>query len=503
MNGLSCVRRLAVPLISIDITGLFVALPAHAVVIKLSGMQDFGNVASFAVSADGQRVVYLADQDVKDMVELYSASITGGSPIKLNGPLPDGAKDVDAFQISPDGHRVVYLADQELKDVPELYSVPITGGSPTKLNSPLGPGQKVCAFKNSADSAQVVYLSDQSAKDEMKVYSVAINDVATNVEVSNLIAESEDLAEAFAITPNSRQVIYLAAEGEGPVELFGVPIDGLAKGVKLNGPLGSDEEVSFFCISSDGSRAVYLVGNIVAGLVTLYSAPVTGGALSVKLGENIAAGESMAEAFAISSDAWRVVYLAEGDAVELFSVPVDGSAQSVKLNGALAEGGNVIESFTVSPDSRHQAACAVIINEFTAQAFLDTYCGGAIPRGLTAGIAVGEYANLRANNIITLQSGEHDQGDGDTRVKENATLSAEDNIVIEAGLHGQSEIKERNMLTAGNTMNVKSAASVQTSVKGAGTMLVSDSVVYRNWPTGRGCRSIRCADLISYARYLS
>jgi hypothetical protein len=94
-----------------------------------------------------------------------------------------------------------------------------------------------------------------------------------------------------------------------------------------------------------------------------------------------------------------------------------------------------------------------------------------------AGITVGEYANLRANNNITLQSGEKDQGEGDTRVKENATLTAGNSIFIQSGVNGQSEVKEQNMLTAGNKIIIESAFSGQTIVKGAGTTLLSNIVV--------------------------
>jgi len=42
-------------------------------------------------------------------------------------------------RISPDGSRVVYLADQDADELLELYSVPIDGGMSMRLNADLPP----------------------------------------------------------------------------------------------------------------------------------------------------------------------------------------------------------------------------------------------------------------------------------------------------------------------------------------------------------------------------
>jgi len=51
---------------------------------QISGdMVTFGDVGVFQISADGQRVIYRADQDQDDVFELYSVSIAGGSAVKI------------------------------------------------------------------------------------------------------------------------------------------------------------------------------------------------------------------------------------------------------------------------------------------------------------------------------------------------------------------------------------------------------------------------------------
>src|SRR5439155_9878102 len=103
--------------------------------------------ASLNFSPDSQTVVYTAKQNVDEVYELFSVPITGGTPVRLNAPLVPGGDVVDSppgysvpantFMITPDGTRVVYRADQDTNDVIELYSVPIGGGTPVKLNGPL------------------------------------------------------------------------------------------------------------------------------------------------------------------------------------------------------------------------------------------------------------------------------------------------------------------------------------------------------------------------------
>src|SRR5262249_40728650 len=106
--------------------------------VKLNGaLVNGGNVLHpscrrpAAITPDGTRVVYLPDQQVDERFELFSVPITGGTAIRLNGNLVAGG-DVqplsftEPFALSADGARVVYVADQEVDERVELYSVPVT-----------------------------------------------------------------------------------------------------------------------------------------------------------------------------------------------------------------------------------------------------------------------------------------------------------------------------------------------------------------------------------------
>ena len=77
-----------------------------------------GNVAP----ASGT-VVYLADQDIAGVFELFLAS----SGAKLNPTLPVG-RTVVSFALTPNGSAVVYLADQDQDDV-FAYTINSTSGA--------------------------------------------------------------------------------------------------------------------------------------------------------------------------------------------------------------------------------------------------------------------------------------------------------------------------------------------------------------------------------------
>jgi len=116
-------------------------------------------------------VIYLADQDVNTFFELYSVPINGGPPIQLNSSLIAGGDVMASFQISAHGQRVIYRADQDADDVFELYSVSAMGGQTTRLNADLPFGSDVEFFQLSPDGAFVVYSADQNVFDERELFA--------------------------------------------------------------------------------------------------------------------------------------------------------------------------------------------------------------------------------------------------------------------------------------------------------------------------------------------
>lgn len=126
----------------------------------------FPGIRAIRVSPDGRRVVYAAEQDTDDLLDLYSVPIEGGPVTRLGGPLARNGGDFHSaesrFRITPDGTRVVFVVDPTddlLEDLVELYSVPIGGGVVSKLSGPMEVGERIFAFRMevSPDSRHVVF----------------------------------------------------------------------------------------------------------------------------------------------------------------------------------------------------------------------------------------------------------------------------------------------------------------------------------------------------------
>jgi Tol biopolymer transport system component len=123
-----------------------------------------GDVSSLRISRDSRRVYYSADQDIDGVTELYSVPLAGPAEAggKLNSPLIVG-RSIQSFALSPEGSRIVYTADQDTDNTFELYSMPAAGGAVTKVNTPVIPGGGVRSFAFGPDGRTVLYSARQDS----------------------------------------------------------------------------------------------------------------------------------------------------------------------------------------------------------------------------------------------------------------------------------------------------------------------------------------------------
>ena len=348
------IRPRKVNIIILMLALFLIVSPAYAASIKLNGpLIVDGDVSQFTVSPDGQYVVYLADQEMDQVRELYSVPITGGTSSKLNGPIVAGGNVFSSFVISPDSQYVIYRADQDIDNVLELYSVPIDGSSTAvKLNAslPVGSSGVRSSFHISPDSNRVIYLADQNTPTVAELYSVAITGGSTTKLNDPLVADGQVLN--YRISSDSTTVVYRAdQETDGVTELFSVPLSG-GTVRKLNPTLVAGGRVrEEFAISANNSHVVYMADQIVDNEGELFSVPITGGP-ATKLNAPLAANGDV-DNFVISLDSSRVVYRAAQDTTfveELYSVPLSGGSPT-KLNQPPETDNSVLEEFFISPDS--------------------------------------------------------------------------------------------------------------------------------------------------------
>ena len=318
---------------------------------KLNGPLVFGGgvYADPQVSPDGTCVVYRAELDASNVIELFSVPIDGGvAPVKLNGPIVIGGDVTGPFAISPDGQWVVYVAEQDDDRVGELYSVPIDGSeAAVKLSIPLAFGDFLREFQISADSIRVVYRATINKND---LFSVPIDGSFPSVQLN-----SASVSTGFHVTADATRVVYIADEDTpGVRELYSIPIDGSSSSLKLNAPLVSGGDVNIATLSLDDARVVYRADQDTDNVWELYSTLLDGSGTTVKLNGPLVSGGWVSNFFQISGDSATVVYLADAETAavnELYSVPIDGDMEPTKLNGPLVSGGEVMAAFQIDPNT--------------------------------------------------------------------------------------------------------------------------------------------------------
>lgn len=102
---------------------------------RISPDVPLAKLGGFLVTADGARVVFRSDADSDGRFRLFSAPADGSAAaIPIDGaPIDPVLADVRSFRLTADGTRAIFLANLDEVAKFELYSVTLTGGTPTRL----------------------------------------------------------------------------------------------------------------------------------------------------------------------------------------------------------------------------------------------------------------------------------------------------------------------------------------------------------------------------------
>lgn len=365
-------------------------LDASTPAVRLSdGSPTTTNVIDFRLSADGSRVVYLADQDTDEVVEVYSRVIDGSAPaIKLNGPLVTGG-DATAVRISPNSATVVYVADQDVDNRQELYRRPIDGsGQALKLNGPFASGGTVStSIAISADSARVAYMGRTASADPTALYAVPIDGSAAPILLSG--APASGAVRDFELAATGATAVFRLLAS--PSHVYSVALDGSTAPVQLSGTLANSGAVRSFAVSRDSQRVIYTAEQDTVGLTELYSRPIDGSGVPTKLNGPIV-GDGDVTAAAIAADSRWVVYLAPQDTAgmtEVYSRRIDGTGSPAKLNGMLDPLADVNTDYTISPTADRVAYRAAQAKPGVTELFSRPIDGSDVDRRLNGPLVTG------------------------------------------------------------------------------------------------------------------
>lgn len=377
---------------------------------KLSGpLFVDGDVLGYRISPDGRTVVYFADATVNDMYELYSVPIHGGTPVRISDTMTNGGSVLSGhFEISGDSRRVVYMADQDTNELIELYSVPITGGEVTKLSDPAVGA--VDSMSISPDGRKVVFIVDTNALGLMKLYSVDITG-GDPVELNGTLAENGRVW-FYKISPNSSWVVYTAGQDLGTAhELYSVPIGG-GETRKLNPPLEAFRTVFDFMITPNSAGVAFTCNCVSSEKRELYSNWMEAGHSPpgpIKLSSSTLAAYEV-EWLDVTPDSATVVYIANRETAtvsELYKVGIFG-ANPGKLSGSLPPDTNV-DDFELTSNSQGVVYItrynSPSLPEDTQEVYSNYLTGGTGPYKLNGSLVEGgtvEYFSITNNNSRVL-----------------------------------------------------------------------------------------------------
>ena len=316
-------------------------VPIHgrtpAVLLSAPGQDVKGSTDSdFAISADSARVVYRVET-------FYSARLDGGAAPVALAPTPVGGV-VGRLVLDRQGERALYISEQERFDVPELYSVPVDASeAPIKLNGPITAGYvsgDVGSLDVSADgklalfSFHIDYQDADGGADQVLVVPLEIGAVPLPLFDPGSFSV-DDLGESPQLNQDASFAVFSFGSEEGEdFDLFTVASDGSETPLQLN-PEESSFDARGALLTPDGTRVVFTQEQ--SGIGQVFSAPIDGSGPTVQLSSITGPAEGAVRyAIGLSPDGSRVVYAANlalpGMEYELFSVPVDGSSEPVQLN---------------------------------------------------------------------------------------------------------------------------------------------------------------------------
>jgi len=307
-----------------------------------------GNVAFATVAPNSARAIYAADPIVDGQFQWFSVAMDAaapGSDVQLSAALGSATR----VAVGPSSANVVYAADEGLLGVQEIYSVPIGGGTRVRLD-PAMAGSGVRAIDISPDGTRVGYLADQDTAGVVEVYRAMVGVAGSGVRLNTPMAGTQ-LADTLNVAPDGSAVLYEADQNAaGTFELFSVPIDG-GTSTTLHS-LAAPEDVGYFQGRGTpivGRRAVYPV---LGTAVDLFSVPFDATESFVQLNDDLAAGDTVFDAF-VPSAASRLLAYGIGPSSgtvtrSIFAVPVRRDLAPEAVNVAATTGSLGVLAYEIS-----------------------------------------------------------------------------------------------------------------------------------------------------------
>ncbi|MEX5214984.1 MAG: hypothetical protein NW703_12550 [Nitrospiraceae bacterium] len=326
-----------------DIDGMDELYLAGSSSIKLNPSLSTRYVISgYEILPDRSGVVYRANQDVFEKYELYLVKFDNpGVSIKMTPPQAGTSVMFTTsarFRIIPDGSGVVYPAKQEPDGPVELYRATFSNpGTSTKLNGPLITGGEVSSFEILPNSSGVVYVADQDTDEKRELFLAQFATPGMTQKLNPPLANDRDVLDGPQILPDSTGVVYLANETSPSFDLYRVPFGSPGGTTQLTGPLNRtfNSFLSPPAITPDGAGVVFLGPNETGPGQELYRVALANPGVNIKLNGTLISQGSVIQFFLIP-DGSGAIYAADQDTdgvYELYRRNFAAPDASVKVSG--------------------------------------------------------------------------------------------------------------------------------------------------------------------------
>lgn len=138
---------------------------------RLTSLVSGGSVSTYEITPDSAYVIYRADENTDELYGLMRRPITGGAAVGLAGSL-SATRDVeDDFHIASDGLHVVFRADINFNDRIQVYSTDFVSLTPKLLNTLLTSDADVKAFAIADHGGAIAYVADQITDDSNELFT--------------------------------------------------------------------------------------------------------------------------------------------------------------------------------------------------------------------------------------------------------------------------------------------------------------------------------------------
>lgn len=333
---------------------VFVADQDLPTVFELFGRPASGAFPAFQISAEfvndtisasiplytvaGSRAVYVANPDLGDPDGLWSVPIAAGrAPVQLSAI---GGEPITVFRsldsaYVPANKRVLFRGTRA--GGRELFSVPVDGSTePISLSGPLAASRTVSSLVVSADGSHVVYRANQDFPTLHHLYRVLTDGSGPPTRIEG--SESSSGGGLHVVNADASLVVFAGNLVTGPgLELYAS--DGVNPPVTLHVPAILNGSIGAPLLLTPDGFVVYNADSSVDGFFELFRVPVDGSAPPLKLSGASLTNTGVLSDMALTPDGTRVVFRAWAQGRrELFSVPTDGSTPPVQLNTLSASG---------------------------------------------------------------------------------------------------------------------------------------------------------------------